>query len=365
MRRVGAFAVAPAGVLLAVGALVVLQLQGAARGWPWPLQLVLWVAFFASRDDGVQRVLGGGSLERRAVLRTALGCLLGVLGACSAGVPEAAPVLCTLVTAVHLQWSARWSLPAGLAWICLSVPVGALGDHLGQAPWLTGAQGLWLSVALMGLGVATAGNLALLAAQQDEAHRRLAAAQQLREDLLRRAADQYALTGLLSRSAVTALLERVAADAAPGSAAGVLFCDLDGFKAVNDGHGHAAGDALLVQVAARLTAAVGDAGAVGRVGGDEFVVVLPRLARAEHAHEAAQRVRDALDTPVPVAGALLRVGTSVGVAVASAPAGADALLDAADAAMYADKARRRRERGPAGLPGGPVPTAAAPAAPRA
>ncbi|TXR58034.1 GGDEF domain-containing protein [Quadrisphaera setariae] len=335
-------------MLVVIPALVVLQVRGAAHGWPWGVQLVVWAVFSASRDDAVQRVLGGGSLERRVVARTVLGCLLGALAVFSSGAPELAPVVCTLVTAVHLRWAARWSLPAGLAGICLSVPAGVVLDHLGGVHPMAGPYSLWISVALMGLGAATVGNLALLSAQQEEAQQRAARAQQLREELLRRAAEHDVLTGLLSRSAVTARLAAGAARARPGCATGVLFCDLDGFKAVNDGHGHAAGDALLVEVAARLVEAVGASGEVGRVGGDEFVVVLQGLERPAEAHDVAERVRSAVDAPVAVGDRLVATGVSVGVAVTTGRTSADDLLDAADAAMYADKAERRRARTAAG-----------------
>ena len=118
----------------------------------------------------------------------------------------------------------------------------------------------------------------------------------------------------------------------------VLFCDLDGFKGVNDGLGHAAGDALLAGIARRLTDAVGGAGLVARLGGDEFAVLL--VEPAADPLDVAHRLRDAADAPFRMDGRLVRLGASVGVAAAppgpDAPS-ADLLLGRADVAMYTSK----------------------------
>ncbi|NHC14825.1 putative bifunctional diguanylate cyclase/phosphodiesterase [Motilibacter deserti] len=130
----------------------------------------------------------------------------------------------------------------------------------------------------------------------------------------------------------------------------VVFIDLDGFKAVNDSTGHAGGDELLVEVAARLKAAVRAGALVARLAGDEFVV-LDEVTGPEEAAGLAQRLLAALAVPIVIRGVEVVVSASAGIAVAgdedpaalvAAPAAAaDALLQHADAAMYRAKASGR------------------------
>lgn len=117
---------------------------------------------------------------------------------------------------------------------------------------------------------------------------------------------------------------------------GVLFLDLDGFKPVNDQFGHAAGDEVLQEVAHRLSSAVRPQDTVARVGGDEFVVLAPRLTLADLAI-LVRRVDDLLREPHHVHGQRLRVVVSVGAHLAAAGDSAAASLAAADARMYAVK----------------------------
>ncbi len=145
------------------------------------------------------------------------------------------------------------------------------------------------------------------------------------------------MTGLPNRTQLTAY-----ADDRTGRPLGVLLLDLNGFKQVNDTYGHAAGDVLLHVVGERLTGALGDAGLAGRLGGDEFLVLLPDADTAAVAR-AVTRIRDAVRQPVDIGdGRVVRVGMSAGVALR--PAGGTADLDAltaeADAAMYRDKRGR-------------------------
>lgn len=157
------------------------------------------------------------------------------------------------------------------------------------------------------------------------------------------------LTGLLNRRGLQeAGLPDDGDRAAGGAAAGVLYLDIDGFKPINDELGHAAGDAVLVEVADRLARLVGDAGRVARVGGDEFAVLLPSV-DAERLTLLGHRVRMHL---VGTAGVLrLQWGVSVGTALeAEAGAGGQrrlaALLQTADVAMFEDKQARRASAGP-------------------
>jgi diguanylate cyclase (GGDEF)-like protein len=126
----------------------------------------------------------------------------------------------------------------------------------------------------------------------------------------------------------------------PGAA--VMILDLDGFKDVNDTLGHQQGDLLLVEVATRLSSAVGDAGTVARLGGDEFAVVIDGTADEETVLRVGRRILSALEQPVALDGLEVEVGGSLGVALApvhgSDPA---ALLRRADLAMYDAKASGR------------------------
>lgn len=163
------------------------------------------------------------------------------------------------------------------------------------------------------------------------------------------------LTGLPNRAHVLEHLnlELRRARRSGGSVAAVLL-DLDDFKAVNDRFGHAVGDAALVGAAARLRAAVRAGDLLGRLGGDEFLVVLAGLPGLVHpdevgrptAEETVRRVQEhlraALETPLQLPGAVLRIGASSGAAVFPVDADEPAsLLACADAAMY------RTKRGPA------------------
>lgn len=145
-----------------------------------------------------------------------------------------------------------------------------------------------------------------------------------------------ALSGLLNRAALIGAIDDSLASLGPGDSVGLLFCDLDGFKAVNDQFGHATGDAVLRAVAERLTGAVDPRNAVARLGGDEFAILLRDSISSGRACEIAQDVVAAV-VDVPVCGGV-EIGVSVGVALHSGPGGdASRLLAAADAAMYEAK----------------------------
>jgi diguanylate cyclase len=123
----------------------------------------------------------------------------------------------------------------------------------------------------------------------------------------------------------------------------LLFCDLDGFKKINDTYGHAAGDALLATVGQRLQGCLRQADLVARLGGDEFVVLSEGPRNATEAWELAQRLQQALTQPWMLDDRVLRPAMSVGIAMTSDPAlGAEALLRQADLAMYDAKSRGER-----------------------
>lgn len=161
---------------------------------------------------------------------------------------------------------------------------------------------------------------------------------------LREQASHDPLTGLWNRAAILGLLDReVARGGRDGRPVAVLMTDLDHFKSINDTHGHLAGDAVLRAAAQRLEAVVRPYDAVGRYGGEEFLVVLPGCG-TEEAATLAERLRRALaDRPFDVEAGELAVTLSVGVAVCEdgSPADPVGLLGAADAALYQAKARGR------------------------
>jgi diguanylate cyclase (GGDEF)-like protein/hemerythrin-like metal-binding protein/PAS domain S-box-containing protein len=120
----------------------------------------------------------------------------------------------------------------------------------------------------------------------------------------------------------------------------LLLLDLDGFKAVNDAHGHETGDALLQAVGRRLRNCVRESDTVARVGGDEFIILLPRLREPNDAARVADKVIESLAEPFALVGHECRVGASIGLCIAPDDGrDMETLLGRADAAMYQSKAR--------------------------
>ncbi|GAA3600982.1 hypothetical protein GCM10022223_15820 [Kineosporia mesophila] len=166
------------------------------------------------------------------------------------------------------------------------------------------------------------------------------------QDELTHQATHDALTGLANRAQILGHLAGLLAgedrrrEGAPGT--GVLFIDLDGFKLVNDTHGHAVGDQVLCEVADRLTATLRPGDAAGRLGGDEFVVTIEGIRDPDVLLDLGRRVISAVSWsgPMNVGGTTVkqvRIGASVGVAVSSATSTADSLIAEADVAAYRAK----------------------------
>ncbi len=169
-----------------------------------------------------------------------------------------------------------------------------------------------------------------------------------RNERLSHAVTHDQLTGLSSRRAFVDAVATAIADRRDRPDAGdlvVLFCDLDGFKAVNDSHGHAIGDLVLQQIAGRLQQCISDTDIVARYGGDEFTVLLAEDQTPAMVAALVARLTNELTAPVLIDDIAARVGVSIGMSRAAAPeADVDALLSAADAAMYSRKpAGRRRD----------------------
>ncbi|MGY1672072.1 GGDEF domain-containing protein [Geodermatophilus sp. SYSU D00710] len=164
--------------------------------------------------------------------------------------------------------------------------------------------------------------------------------QRRREELLAQRARTDRLTGIANRHTFFEELTR-RLDPRSADPCGVLFCDLDGFKGVNDVHGHGVGDSVLVEVAARLQAAAGPGDVVARFGGDEFVVLSPDCDESD-VGELAALVSARVTTPVPTVAGPLRVGMSIGGAVGRPGDTPDDVVARADRAMYGAKTRQRR-----------------------
>ncbi len=164
------------------------------------------------------------------------------------------------------------------------------------------------------------------------------------EEELARLAMHDSLTGLPNRAHLRHMLSRNV-EHHPGRTA-ILFCDLDGFKAVNDRYGHETGDAVLRAVAARWSFELRMEDVLGRWGGDEFVVVCPMVPNAQEASRVADRLRKAMEQTLKVEGVEVPMGCSIGVAVHEVGEGVEQLLNRADSAMYAAKVQNGRIRLP-------------------
>ena len=160
----------------------------------------------------------------------------------------------------------------------------------------------------------------------------------MREELRRRATIDE-LTGCCNRATIISALEEHIASGQRSAERAVLFIDLDGFKQVNDQHGHAVGDELLRCVADRLRSAVRDEDLVGRIGGDEFLVLCPQIGGHDPAIKLARRIADLLGRDVALAAGGRQA--SIGVAWSSGEAiDAETLIARADRAMYESKRER-------------------------
>lgn len=171
-------------------------------------------------------------------------------------------------------------------------------------------------------------------------------------DDLRQMATRDDLTGLLNRRFFMETVEQALrrAERFPEPAC-VLYVDLDGFKSVNDRAGHRTGDRVLSAVAARLRQAVRAADVVGRIGGDEFAVLIERLGSPGEAAIVAQRVEQALNGSVEAGGEQWSLSASVGLAITQPGRdSAEELLARADRAMYASKRSRSVDADPPGPP---------------
>ena len=123
-----------------------------------------------------------------------------------------------------------------------------------------------------------------------------------------------------------------------------MFIDIDGFKAINDNHGHDVGDALLCNIANSLTELVRDADTVARVGGDEFVIILENLLNDAAIVQVAEKILDRFSLPTMAAGIACDIGCSIGISIGPDDSSSgDELVKQADTAMYVAKTSGKQQ----------------------
>lgn len=200
-------------------------------------------------------------------------------------------------------------------------------------------DGTWMWVLLRGLAVREGDATVRFAGSVTDITERMQA-----EDALRKLALHDPLTGLANRALIIDRLQG-AIDRrrrTGGEGFALVFLDLDHFKPINDSLGHAAGDALLVEVGQRIVECVRATDTVGRLGGDEFVVLLEAPADSDTVLRTVQRIRDALSAPFHGTDDGMHVSASIGILLGEdAPADPEAALRNADIAMYEAKTHGR------------------------
>lgn len=174
-----------------------------------------------------------------------------------------------------------------------------------------------------------------------------------REAQLAELATHDPLTGLANRRLFEDRLSAQLSVRGRTAASAVLYADVDRFKAVNDNHGHATGDAVLVAVAERLRECVRSEDTIARIGGDEFVIACPDIDGMAGVEALCRRVMHSLATPVSTPTGRIRVRLTIGAVIVSPgdQRDVDGLLDAADQVMLASKEAERGSYGIAELAG--------------
>jgi diguanylate cyclase (GGDEF)-like protein len=301
-----------AGVLM----LTVAVLVAARVGGPWLAPVLLVASGLALRTVGDLAAVGMLLRDRYVTGGPLDLCWLGGFGLLAVGalVPPSGAAAKPRARLADRPGTARVLLPYLPVAVALVAPAVA-GPGL-QGPGLV-VGGLAVVLLLLARQALTALDNAALAAEET------------------RLAHSDPLTGLGNRAQLAAEVAGAQRRLRGSGRLALLLLDLDGFKAVNDSLGHAAGDRLLVQLAERLCAAVGPQDVVARLGGDEFAVLVDEAAPGAGLR-TAHRVLDALAAPVDFEGRVVRVTASIGVVEQAARSPDDVLRDA-DVAMYAAK----------------------------
>ncbi|MCC5810416.1 MAG: diguanylate cyclase [Ectothiorhodospiraceae bacterium] len=284
------------------------------------------VVFLTRRDDDLLRIISGTPSAHALTRALPPVHITGGDSMCSVVIQQGGPAHSTDLGVdgrwprVH-QWARKNDLRAAAVWPVVDHqrrPVGTVCAVFRVECDPAAAYGEVIAEYAALAGVALEFHEVINAAQYDARH--------------------DSLTGLANRRQLLEQLREELSRAARGDGVAVLLLDLDDFKRVNDLHGHAAGDVLLGIFAERLRAAVRGSDTVARLGGDEFVVLM-RGVREDEARETAQRVASVLREPVTLDRDVIRLTPSQGLALAAdfPEASAEALLDAADAAMYSTK----------------------------
>jgi diguanylate cyclase (GGDEF)-like protein len=255
------------------------------------------------------------------------------------------PMLLSVTVAVKRarkgDLAATWTI---VGWVIYTVGVVcAMGVNRGHAPAV-----LWMQEAHMVAALLNIFSWVMVINVRVAEFREAAAATQREHDRMLVISQTDPLTGLLNRRGLQLGLQPLIDQSAPGRLTAVYLLDLDGFKPVNDQHGHDAGDELLVQMGQRLKAAVRANDLVARLGGDEFVVVASQLGGETEAEVVGHKLLACCDAPFALTHTRCEVGMTVGYALAGPGQGDGAeLLRRADSAMYGGKqaGKRRVRRG--------------------
>jgi len=265
---------------------------------------------------------------------------------------------CTLVTGfVCVRRGAPGALPFLLAWLALLLGAALLAlRNFALIPsngfTLHAMQiGSGLEMILLSLALAARFNELkrqreqMLQSQERQLERRVAERTEALEQANRQLSSmamQDALTRLANRTSLQQQLDQAIQRARRrGETLAVMLIDLDGFKPINDLHGHELGDRVLVEIARRLRECARESDLPARLGGDEFVLVCEAIDSAAHALEVAERILTALHAPILLGELCLQVGASIGIVLSRGEDSGTSLIRQADAAMYAAKAAGR------------------------
>lgn len=301
------------------------RLDLALRAWVW-----LYVCLAAA-----QVLVPGGSAIVPAVLA------IQVLGLALAAYVGVARYRSGYVPAIYFVWGfvpVGIGITASLTWQFLQPPM----DGLWFFAYNGGELGIMLQTIVLSFGVAD--RIRFLERAMRWTQRELSEVLEVARSMESRAlADP--LTGVANRAGLEQVLDRcIKRHGKAMEQFAVLFCDLDGFKDVNDRFGHQTGDDVLRIVARRLVASLRNSDCVARLGGDEFAIVIER-ASPEQAATVVRTLEGALEAPIVVGGATMPIGISVGTALFPSDGRTTSeLLAFADRRMYERKQRRRTGR---------------------